>query len=189
MDVPVGTGHALAGANNVFDRYVIGGWQLAGIVSAQTGQPFTVYDNAADFSGFNQSADRPNVLGSGPLQTNYSNPDAAFPTSFFSATPPTGVTGTSGRNAYIGPGLFNWDNALLKVVPLGTERVRLTLRADFFNFFNNTNFALPGHNEGSTSTFGKITGTVGSAVATSVGTTAGAFGGPRQIQVSMRLTF
>ena len=189
MDLPIGTGHRVFGGNNLFDRYIVGGWQVSGIVSAQTGQPFTVYDSAADFSGFNQLADRPNVIGSGPLPTNYSNPDAAFSTSYFSATPPTGVTGNSGRNAYIGPGLFNWDNALLKTVPLGTERMKLTIRADFFNFFNNTNFALPGHNEGSSSTFGKITSTVGSAVATSVGTTAGAFGGPRQIQFSARLVF
>jgi hypothetical protein len=188
MEVPIGTGHALAGGNNVFDRYVIGGWQVSGIVSAQTGSPFTVYDTAADFSGFNQLADRPDVLMSGPLPTNYGNPDAAFNTSYFSAIPPTGRTGTSGRNAYYGPGLFNWDLTLLKTVPLGTERLKLTLRTDFFNFFNNTNFANPTNNESSGS-FGKITSTVGSAVATSVGTTAGAFGGPRQIQVSMRLTF
>jgi hypothetical protein len=178
----------LAGGNNVFDRYVIGGWQVSGIVSAQTGSPFTVYDTAADFSGFNQLADRPDVLMSGPLPTNYGNPDAAFNTSYFSAIPPTGRTGTSGRNAYYGPGLFNWDLTLLKTVPLGTERLKLTLRTDFFNFFNNTNFANPTNNESSGS-FGKITSTVGSAVATSVGTTAGAFGGPRQIQVAMRLTF
>lgn len=188
MDVPVGTNHRLFGGTNAFDRYVIGGWQASGIVSVQTGQPFTVYDTAADFSGFNQLADRPDVLMSGPLPTNYSNPDAAFNTAYFSATPPTGRTGTSGRNQYYGPGLANWDLTALKTIPLGTERVRLTFRADFFNVLNHTNFAEPVHNE-SSSTFGKITGTVGSAVATSVGTTAGPFGGPRQIQLAMRLTF
>jgi hypothetical protein len=42
----------------------------------------------------------------------------------------------------------------------------------------------------SSSSFGKITATVGSAVATAVGTTAGLVGGgPRVIQFSMRLTF
>jgi hypothetical protein len=188
MDVPIGTGHALLGGNNVFERYVIGGWQISGVVSAQTGQPFTVYDSAADYSGFNQGADRPDVLMSGALPTNYSNPDAAFTPGYFSKLPPTGRTGTSGRNQYYGPGLFNWDNTLLKTIPLGTERVKLTLRADFFNIFNHTNFANPVSNEGS-SNFGKITATVGSAVATSVGTTAGAFGGPRQIQLAARLVF
>ena len=189
MDLPVGPGHDVLGSNNIVNREVFGGWQVSGIISAQTGQPFTVYDTATDFSGFNQGADRPDVLGTGPLQTNYSNPDAAFNTAYFSATPPTGRTGTSGRNQYYGPGLANWDLAALKTFAITRERVRLSFRADFFNLLNHTNFANPGHNESSSSTFGKITGTVGSAVATSVGTTAGAFGGPRQIQFSLRLAF
>jgi Carboxypeptidase regulatory-like domain len=189
MDLPMGPGHRLMGSTNMFSRQVFGGWQISGIVTAQTGQPFTVYDTAADFSGFNQLADRPDVVGSGALQTNYSNPDAAFNTSYFSAVPPTGRVGTSGRNAYYGPGLFNWDATLLKNFPVWGERVKLTFRADFFNLTNHVNFANPGHNEGSASTFGKITSDVGSAVATSVGTTAGAIGGPRQIQLALRLTF
>jgi hypothetical protein len=188
-DVPIGPGHRLFGSHNIFSRQLLGGWQASGIISAQTGQPFTVYDTAADFSGFNQLADCPDVLGSGPLPTNYSNPDAAFPTSYFSAVPPTGRVGTSGRNQYYGPGLFNWDATALKTFPVWGERVRLTFRADFFNLTNHTNFANPGHDLGSASTFGKITSTVGSAVATSVGTTAGAVGGPRQIQLALRLTF
>src|SRR2546426_397937 len=43
---------------------------------------------------------------------------------------------TSGRNKYYGPGLQNWNFAVAKVFPLGTERVRLRLRADFFNLFS-----------------------------------------------------
>jgi hypothetical protein len=189
MDLPAGPGHGFLGSNNIVNRELFGGWSVSGIVSAQTGQPFTVYDTAADFSGFNQVADRPDVLGSGKLSTNYSNPDAAFSTSYFSAVPPTGRVGTSGRNAYYGPGLFNWDMAAMKSFPIIGERMRLSLRADFFNLTNHVNFANPGHSEGSSSTFGRITGTVGSAIATSVGTTAGAVGGPRQIQFSLRLTF
>jgi hypothetical protein len=189
MDVPIGPGHRLMGSNNIINREIFGGWQASGIVSAQTGQPFTVYDTAADFSGFNQLADRPDVVGSGTFQTNYSNPDAAFNPAYFSAVPPTGRVGTSGRNAYYGPGLFNWDATALKTFAVWGERTKLTFRADFFNLTNHTNFANPVHNIGSGSTFGKITQTVGSATATSVGTTAGAVGGPRQIQFALRLTF
>jgi hypothetical protein len=189
MDLPMGPGHWLSGSNNIINRELVGGWQLSGIVSAQTGQPFTVYDTAADFSGFNQSADRPDVVGTGTFQTNYSNPDAAFNPAYFSAVPPTGRVGTAGRNAYYGPGLFNWDATLLKTFAVWGERTKLTFRADFFNLTNHTNFANPVHNIASGSTFGKITQTVGSATATSVGTTAGAVGGPRQIQLALRLTF
>jgi hypothetical protein len=67
--------------------------------------------------------------------------------------------------------------------------VRLRFQADFFNLFNHTNFANPVGSQ-SSSSFGKITATVGSATATAVGTTAGVVGGgPRVIQLSMRLTF
>jgi hypothetical protein len=187
-NVPAGPNHHLFGGHNWFDRYVVGGWAVSGIFSAQSGQPFTVYDTAADFSGFNQLADRPDVLMSGALPTNYSNPDAAFNTAYFAALPPTGRVGTSGRNQYRGPHLINWDLTAQKSFPITAERVRLAFRADFFNLMNHTNFAIPVHAENS-STFGRITSTVGSATATSVGTTAGPFGGPRQIQLALRLTF
>ncbi len=188
LDLPVGPGHRLLGWNNGFNRQVFGGWQISGITSAQTGQPFTVYNTSADFTGFNQLADRPDVLKSGPLTTDYSNPDTAFDKSFFSATPPTGRPGNSGRNQYYGPGLVNYDFTALKSFALWREQTRLTFRADFFNLFNHTNFANPVHDQKSAS-FGQITQTVGSATATSVGTTAGPFGGPRQIQLALRLTF
>jgi hypothetical protein len=189
VDLPMGHGHRLATSNNIIDRQLLGGWSISGITSAQTGQPFTVYNTAQDFSGFNQFGDRPDYIGSGPLVTNYSNPDLAFSPSAFSATPPTGRVGTAGRNEFVGPGLVNYDFTTLKTFPVWHERTYLTLRADFFNLFNHTNFANPGHNEGSAASFGKITQTLGSAVATAVGTTAGANGGPRTIQFALRLTF
>jgi hypothetical protein len=97
--------------------------------------------------------------------------------------------GTSGRNQYYGPGLSNYNFSIAKVFPLGTERVRLRFRADFFNLFNHTNFANPVSDQGS-GNFGKITATVGSAVATAVGTTAGVVGGgPRVIQGALRVEF
>jgi len=188
-DLPIGPGHRLMGSNNLLNRQLFGGWSISGITSAQTGQPFTVYNTSNDFSGFNQFADRPDYIGSGPLQTNYSNPDLAFSPSNFSATPPTGRVGTSGRNEFVGPGLVNYDFTALKSFPIWGERTHLTMRADFFNLFNHTNFANPGHSESSTATFGKITQTLGSAVATAVGTTAGANGGPRTIQFALRLSF
>ena len=198
VDLPVGPGHSLLGSNNGVNKAVFGGWTVSGITSAQTGQPFTVYNTSADFSGFGQLADRPDVFASGPLGTTYGNPDNAFNISYFGCSratgslvcpnPPTGRVGTSGRNQYYGPGLLNYDFTALKTIGVWTDRTRLTFRADFFNLFNHTNFANPVHSMSSAS-FGQITGTVGSATATSVGTTAGAFGGPRQIQLALRLTF
>jgi hypothetical protein len=189
VDVPIGPGHRVLGWNNVVNREAFGGWQVSGITTIQSGSPFTVYNSAQDFSGFNQFDDRPDVIGTGPLTQNNRTPDSAFDTTFFSKTPPTGRVGTAGRDQYYGPGLANYDFSAAKNFPLGTERIRLQLRADLFNIFNHTNFSNPVSNE-SSSSFGKITATVGSAVATAVGTTAGVVGGgPRVVQFSMRLSF
>jgi hypothetical protein len=189
IDLPVGPGHRLLGWNNGVNRQVFGGWEISGITTLQSGTPFTVYNNSQDFSGFNQRNDRPDIVGTGPLQLDNRNPDAAFDKTYFSIRPPTGRVGTSGRNQYFGPGLSNYNFAVSKSFPLGTERVHLRFRADSFNLFNHTNFANPVSNQGNGS-FGKITATVGSATATSVGTTAGAVGGgPRVIQGALRVEF
>jgi hypothetical protein len=200
IDLPVGPGHRLLGWDNGVNRQVFGGWQVSGNTSIQSGTPFTVFNNAVDFSGFNQFNDRPDVVGKGALPQNNSNPDAAFDPAFFGCTtvpkldcskalPPTGRQGTSGRNQYYGPGLQNWNFAASKLFPLHTEKVHLRFSADFFNLFNHTNFANPVFNE-SSGNFGKITATVGSATATAVGTTAGVLGGgPRVIQGSLRVEF
>jgi hypothetical protein len=189
IELPIGPGHRLLGWSNGVNRQVFGGWEVSGVTTIQSGAPFTVFNNSADFSGFNQFNDRPDVIGTGHLFQNNSNPDAAFDKTFFSATPPAGRDGTSGRNQYYGPGLQNYNFAVAKVFPLITERVRLRFRADFFNVFNHTNFANPQNNQ-SSSSFGKIVATVGSAVGTAVGTTAGVTGGgARVIQLALRVEF
>ena len=189
IDLPVGPGHRLLGWDNTFNREAFGGWQISGITTVQGGAPFTVYNGSLDFSGFNQFYDRPDVVGTGRIVQNNRNPDLAFDTGYFSKTPPSGRVGTSGRDQYYGPGLVNFDFAAAKNFPLGTERIRLQFRADLFNLFNHTNFSNPVSNQSSAS-FGKITSTVGSAVATAVGTTAGLVGGgPRVVQFSLRLQF
>jgi Carboxypeptidase regulatory-like domain len=189
IELPVGPGHRLMGWQNGFNRQILGGWEISGITTLQSGTPFTVFNSSNDFSGFNQFNDRPDVVGSGHLHQDNSNPDAAFDKTYFSSKPPAGRVGTSGRNQYYGPDLMNYNFALAKVFPLGTERVHLRFRADFFNLFNHTNFANPVASQ-SSGNFGKITATVGSATATAVGTTAGVVGGgPRVIQGALRVEF
>ncbi|HEY6392411.1 MAG TPA: hypothetical protein VIX89_14095, partial [Bryobacteraceae bacterium] len=182
--------------NNVFARAALDGWRISGVTTLQSGYPFTVVTGGPDSSGFNQAnagtmtmpsaGDRPDLTRPGPVPQNNRNPDAAFDTTFFAAAF-AGRVGTSGRNQYYGPGLANYDVAIGKSFPVG-EQVRLQLRGDFFNVFNHTNFANP-VNDMSNANFGKITQTLGSAVATSVGTTGGPIGGPRLIQLSMRIQF
>ena len=151
-----------------------------------------------DKSGFNSgglpsggNADRPDVTRTGPLPQDNRNPDAAFDKTYFQPAL-AGRVGTSGRNQYYGPGVQNYDFAATKSFPLSAklgEGTRLQFRADFFNLFNHTNFANP-IRDMSDANFGKITQTVGTAVqAGAVATTAGPLGGPRLIQLSLRVQF
>lgn len=191
-ELPIGPGHQFLGWQNGVNRQVFGGWEISGTTTIQSGTPFTVFNSSNDFSGFNQFNDRPDVIGTGHLQQNNSNEDAAFDTTFFSnlkTSPHPGRLGTSGRNQYYGPGLQDWNFAVSKLFPLGTERVHLRFRAEFFNFFNHTNFSNPISSQ-SNGNFGKIISTLGSGTATAVGTTAGVVGGgPRIIQGSLRIEF
>ena len=173
---------------------VVAGWRVAGIVILQSGSPFTVVYGGPDTSGFNQQTqgispdggNRPNVVKPGPLPENNRNPDAAFDTSWF-APNLAGQDGTSGRNAYRGPALSNTNFSVSKSFPLG-DAVRLQFRTDFFNLFNHSNFANP-IADLNNANFGRITQTLGSAVSTSVATSGAATGGPRVIQLALRLQF
>ncbi len=174
------------------------GWNLSGITTIQTGTPFTVVTGGPDTSGLNQvnagaspnPGNRPMLTNPAPLPQSNGNPDAAFNPAWFT-TNLAGQDGTSGRNQYYGPGLANFDVSMAKSLRLPArlgEETRLIVRADFFNLFNHTNFALPDATL-SDASFGKITQTLGSAVATQAGTTSGPMGGPRLIQFSLRVQF
>jgi hypothetical protein len=96
----------------------------------------------------------------------------------FSA-PAAGTFGNLGRNAFRAPGISDVDLALVKDIVF-VERVRLRLRADFFNVLNRAqygapNAVLPAAN------FGVITSTI-SSYATGRGT-------PREFQLSARISF
>jgi len=121
------------------------GWQLAGITTLQSGQPFTVY---SDYFGTQL---RPNVFG--PVPTNMNDPQSAidyafpagFPGSIFNLAPTFQLQpGSLGRNSLNGPKFVNSDFAIQKDTFLGkSERVNLQFRAEFFNIFNNANFREP----------------------------------------------
>ncbi len=174
------------------------GFRISGIVTLQSGTPFTVVTGNPDTSGFNQATagtspdggNRPNLVKPGALPQNNRQPDAAFDTSWFAANL-AGQDGSSGRNQYYGPGLLNFDlSAVKRFRPLKKwrENAGFELRGDFFNLLNHTNFANP-ISDMSNASFGKITQTLGSAVGTSAGTSGGVAGGPRVIQVALRLEF
>ncbi len=137
----------------------LGGWQSFGVLTFQTGQPFTVMllqDNDNSNTGFSNlgygANNRPNVVGNPHL----SNPGATawFNTKAF-AVAPYGTFGNAGRNILDGPGLATIDFSIVKNTHV-TERLNTQFRAEFFNLINHTNFNLPDNFLGDP-TFGQIT--------------------------------
>ena len=124
-------------------RGVAGGWQTSGILTLQSGLPFTVFsgkDNS--FSGIN--ADHANVIGNPLLDTGRPHGQLVakyFNTSAF-VTNPVGTFGTSPRNFLVGPGLTNLDMAIMKNFNV-FDRARLEFRAVAFNLLNHSNFGNP----------------------------------------------
>jgi Carboxypeptidase regulatory-like domain/TonB dependent receptor len=156
-DLPFGKGRAFLTDDGWLSN-VLSGWQTYGIVTLQTGRPFTVallpeIDNSGtgrSILGFGAN-DRPNLVG----DPNLSNPtpDQWFNTAAF-VFAPRGQFGNAGRNILDGPGYQNVNMSLVKNTSL-TERLNLQLRAEFFNLFNRPNFDLPDNFLGSP-TFGQI---------------------------------
>ena len=156
-DLPFGKGRRYL-ANNGWLSTVLGGWQSFGIVTLQSGRPFTVallsdIDNSGtgrSILGFGAN-DRPNVTGDPSLGQR--SPERWFNTNAFSFPAP-GRFGNVGRNTLDGPNYQNVNVALIKNTSV-SEQMKLQLRAEFFNLFNHPNFDLPDNFLGSP-TFGRI---------------------------------
>jgi hypothetical protein len=146
-DLPVFKGH----------RWM-GGWQTFGVLTFQTGQPFTVallpdIDNTntgISQLGFGANG-RPNVVGNARLSNP--TPGEWFNTAAF-ATPPYGHFGNAGRDILDGPGSQTVNFSIVKNNAV-TERLNLQFRTECFNLLNRTNFNLPDNFVGSP-TFGQV---------------------------------
>ncbi len=135
--------HDLAG-------HVLGGWEVSGIVTLQTGLPFTLTTNF-DAAGLGNipalvAGNRPNLL----CDPNTNAPHTLqqwFNTACVQTNPPSAstvvanVVGNAPRGAILGPSTKRVDFSLFKNFNFGREgAMKLQLRGEFFNVFNHTNF-------------------------------------------------
>jgi hypothetical protein len=178
--LPLGRGRRfLTDANPVLDR-IVGGWEVGGLSIIQSGTVFSVtsgrrtlgstLNTYANYSGQRTLGDVVK-LGNG---IQYFTPEEVARFTF----PGAGQIGTSGRNAFRGPGFFNVDLSLVKRIAI-VENVRLTFRAEFYNALNHANFQNPGTSIVTPATFGRI-----SSVFNTSSTT-----GARVGQMALRLDF
>ena len=177
-------------SSNKLLKSTVGGWQVSGIVTMQTGEPIHISEggitNCAQAT--NPSSCTGSLIGTGNISSIIPNADnrpnisgsVGYPKtvkSWFngSVLSPT-VAGTWGNlpfNSIRGPGRQNWNLALFKSFLFSETRgSRLEFRAEFFNAFNHTEF----NNVSNTFTNGDF-GAVTSAH------------DPREIQLGLKLYF
>ena len=168
-DIPVAADKSFSTHRRALD-YVIGNWQVGGILTLHSGSPFDVTVTNGDTAGTGNVVERANLLlsdayasGQGPLV--YLNP-AAF------GVPPLKTYGNLGRNSLRTPSFHNLDLSLTRRFPI-KEHANLEFRADVFNVSNSVVFGQPNSTLGNAN-FGVITSTANTE---------------RQIQFSMKLLF
>jgi hypothetical protein len=182
-EMPFGKGKAHL-SEGVMGR-VMEGFQISGLVSAQTGHPFTMLSGVDTFRtgriGYVDQVGNPYASGTNGipgLKTWISNLDAL-------AVPAFDTIGDSGKNHFYGPSFVDFDVSIAKKMKI-TERVGWEIRFEGYNIFNHPNFLNPGsdgNHLGNVLTSG-LAGLITGTVQNGDGTTSA-----RQVQVGMKLTF
>lgn len=163
------------------------GWQLSGIVTQNSGLPFSVYDGADDVGYSASSNPRPNYVGG-------CNPVVGSVSEWFNpacyALQAPGTLGNTGRNTLIGPGTAQLDMALTKDTRIQkiSETFHIQFRAEAYNLFNHPQFGQPGNTVFSsiaspTNPNGVLNPTAG-IVSTIASNSSG-----RQIQLGLKILF
>ena len=182
---------------------LLSGWSVSGILSLQSGQPFTPALNSnrsrSQVAGGGGGLDRPDLVpgrNGGNMISGTSAGCLGFPSGtpigttarYYDpcafAIPAAGFLGTAGRNFLRGPGFANLDFSLVKDTALGFlgESGKLQFRAEVFNILNRANFGLPDRTVfPATADVQMPLGTAGRIIDT-VGTS-------RQIQLALKLLF
>jgi hypothetical protein len=167
-ELPIGKGKAWLNNQGPL-TYILGNWQVNGVLRSVTGTPFTVTADSTPCNcpGNSITADalKPadKLGGTGPGQK------------FFDVTafgqPGANRWGTAGRNTVRGPGMINYDFSVFKIFPM-YERAKLEFRSEFYNLTNSPHFNNPVSNFNA-GNFGEVTSAYGQ----------------RNIQFALRLTF
>ena len=178
-------------AQSGFANKLFSGWQLNSIITLQAGNPLSPingFDRANALGLFSEQSQRPNLI-KGPvpicpctMPASLGGGTQASPVRYFDPTvfalPEAGTYGNAGRNIVTGPGLVNFDFALVKKTAI-TERMELQFRAEAFNMFNNVNWGAPS----------RAVMTTTGAIAPSAGAITNTSTDSRQMQFALKLVF
>jgi hypothetical protein len=184
-DLPVGRDKLLNISNRALNA-VIGGWELGGILTLQSGVPGTVTIGGTDnASTGNSGYDRPNSTGVSPYLSNPTPSRWLNPAAYTEAAP--GFWGNVGRDTIQGPGIWNLDAEVHKQfrMPYREGHV-LQFRIETFNTFNHANWGMPSLNVLNGAAF---PGQPGTNAHQNFGVVGSTQVGMRQLQLGLKYTF
>lgn len=168
--LPLGYGQKFQ-TNSKALNYIIGNWQVNGILLLRSGAPYSLTINGDIANTGNSNYERLNLVGN-PKISNPS-PSRWFDTTAVAA-PATFTFGNSGRNIMRADTFRNFDFSLFREFKLPGEAKHLEFKVESFNVSNTPVYGAPGANLSSVGTFGKVTGTANQA---------------RQMQFGLKLNF
>jgi hypothetical protein len=168
----------LKNSSNPVFKYVVAGWQIAGVTTLQSGTPVNVTIGTDRANIGISGLQRPDLVGAIPSLNCQQSPTGRDLINCFDANafaiPAQFTFGNASRNILRGPKFLNTDISFVKNVPAG-HSMRVQLRVEMFNVFSNVNYGQPNGVVG-TSNFGRI-----SALATGANM--------RQMQLGAKLLF
>ena len=165
-ELPIGRGKRFSAGNHAVD-YIVGNWQVNGILTVRSGQRYSVTDNNGDpantgnvgWAGYEQAnlVGDPNS-GSCPGGAQVHTQSCWINTSAFQ-TPANGTFGNLRPDPFLAQRYWNFDFSIFRGFPIAGERRKLEFRAEAFNLFNTVIFAAPGSDVSNAAAFGKVTNT------------------------------
>jgi hypothetical protein len=168
-------------------KAVLGNWEAGGILTIQSGTPFTVLIAGDPLGEKNTDAYQFPDKVNGPGCANPVNPQNAsgyVKLECFTAPTQQNRLGNAGRNSVIGPGLIDMDFSLFKNIPVPkiSEGFKAQFRTEVFNIFNRPNFTSPNDNRVILNPDGTVASNSAGQI-TQTNTTS------RQIQFALKLTW
>lgn len=152
--IPVGRGRSLSTGNRALD-YVLGNWDLSGVLNLYSGLPFDVTTANGDISNTGNVTERADLVMANPYPATRTPEEWINPSAFASPAPYT--FGNLGRNTLRSDSTKNLDLSVIRRFPF-KERYTVEFRADSFNLTNTPVFSTPQSTLGNPN-FGVITST------------------------------
>ncbi len=182
-EIPFGKGKQYGSNLNRFLQFAVGNWQLNGLLTFHTGQPYTIYASGCQLESGAEAGCGADLLGPSADQapSGGRRPTQWFNTANIGAPSPL-TQGTLGLQTNRAPAARNADFSVFKDFPF-TERFRLQFRAESFNIANTAQYATPDSNYADCNLKnGVCTGKFGQVTSTNTGS-------ERHIQFQLRVLF